>query len=29
MARHTANFDEYQANCCSENGLAAGVPDIV
>ena len=29
MARHTANYDNYAANCCSETGLGRNAPSIV
>mmetsp|Transcript_6272 Transcript_6272/g.12547 ORF Transcript_6272/g.12547 Transcript_6272/m.12547 type:complete len:307 (+) Transcript_6272:91-1011(+) len=29
MARHTADYDQYSANCCSDNGLNGGAPDAV
>ena len=29
MARHTANYELYSAACCTDTGLAAGVPEVV
>jgi Cys-rich protein (TIGR01571 family) len=29
MARHTADYDNYAANCCSETGLGRNAPSIV
>ena len=28
MARHTANYDEYDAACCTDTGLSAGAPPV-
>jgi len=29
MARHTADYDNYAAKCCSETGLGRNAPSIV
>lgn len=29
MARHTANFRDFNATCCTENGLEGTAPDVV
>lgn len=29
LGRHTANYDEYPAYCCTDTGLARGAPEIV
>jgi Cys-rich protein (TIGR01571 family) len=29
MLRHTADYQKYQAGCCTETGLANGAPEVV
>lgn len=29
MARHTADFTKYPAQCCTDNGLSASAPNVV
>ena len=29
MARHTADYHQYSAGCCTEDGLAGGAPEVV